>query len=156
MVFYIHMSGDGIGTLNVYMFTNSSRSLLLSLTGNQGNYWNRQEVPLSSSESFRIMFEGKVGLNTRVHICLDDIIFSSGCILSSRIQTDTTPRLLPGRLVLMMPYSIQCYQCKANCVTMLHKCIINLWARQLTLNILFIIFIFQHTCFPIPCSGHSV
>jgi len=99
MVFYVHMSGDNIGTLNVYMSTNSSRSLLLSLTGNRGNYWSRQEVPLSSSDNFRIMFDGKVGLNTRVHICLDDIIFSSGCILDSRFETtDTTPRLLSGAI----------------------------------------------------------
>ncbi|XP_039549254.1 MAM and LDL-receptor class A domain-containing protein 1 isoform X2 [Pimephales promelas] len=106
MVFYVHMSGDNIGTLNVYMSTNSSRSLLLSLTGNRGNYWSRQEVPLSSSDNFRIMFDGKVGLNTRVHICLDDIIFSSGCILDSRFETtDTTPRLLSGSCP---PGSLQC------------------------------------------------
>lgn len=104
MVFYVYMSGDGIGTLNVYMSTNSNRSLLLNLTGNQGNYWSRQELPLSSTDNFRIMFEGKVGRNTRVHICLDDITFSSGCILSNKFETDSTPRLLPGTLALMVPY----------------------------------------------------
>ncbi|KAK7176201.1 hypothetical protein R3I93_000462 [Phoxinus phoxinus] len=117
MVFYVHMSGDGIGTLNVYMSTDSSHSLLLSLTGNKGNYWSRQEVPLSSSDNFRIVFEGKVGLNTRVHICLDDIIFSSGCILSSRFETDTTPRLLIGSCP---PGSLQCNN--ANCYKREQKC----------------------------------
>ncbi len=104
MVFYVHMSGDGIGTLNVYMSTNSNRSLLLNLTGNQGNYWSRQELPLSSTDNFRITFEGKVGRNTRVHICLDDITFSSGCILSNNFETDSTPRLLPGTVALMVAY----------------------------------------------------
>ncbi|XP_057191697.1 MAM and LDL-receptor class A domain-containing protein 1 [Triplophysa rosa] len=95
MVFYIHMSGDGIGTLNVYMVTNSNQ-LLLNLTGNQGNYWKRQEVPLSSPQNFRIMFEGMVGSNTQVHICLDDITFSAGCILSSSFETLSSYTLLSG------------------------------------------------------------
>ncbi|XP_056317933.1 MAM and LDL-receptor class A domain-containing protein 1 isoform X2 [Danio aesculapii] len=94
MVFYVHMSGDGIGTLNVYMSSNSSHSLLLNLIGNQGNYWSRQEVPLASSDDFRIMFEGKVGRNTGVHICLDDITFSSDCILSNTFEKES--RLLTG------------------------------------------------------------
>ncbi|XP_051970443.1 MAM and LDL-receptor class A domain-containing protein 1-like isoform X1 [Xyrauchen texanus] len=98
MVFYLHMSGDGIGTLNVYMITNSNHSLFLNLTGNQGNYWSRQELPLSSSENFRIMFEGKVGINPRVYICLDDITFSAGCILSTSFKTDFSPLLHPGSL----------------------------------------------------------
>ncbi|TRZ00115.1 hypothetical protein DNTS_020307 [Danionella cerebrum] len=89
MVFYVHMSGDGIGTLNVYKSSSSSNhSLLYSLKGNQGNYWSRQELAITSSESFRIMFEGMVGRNTLVHICLDDITFSSGCILS-RLGTES-------------------------------------------------------------------
>ncbi|KAL1271156.1 hypothetical protein QQF64_030172 [Cirrhinus molitorella] len=114
MVFYVHMSGDSIGTLNVYMSTNSNRSLLLSLTGNQGNYWRRQELPISSTDNFRIMFEGQVGQNTRVHICLDDIIFSSGCILSS---TDSNTRLLPGSCP---PGSLECNN--GNCYKREQKC----------------------------------
>lgn len=102
MVFYVHMSGDGIGTLNVS--TNSYRSLLLSLTGNQGNYWSRQELPLLSTDNLTIMFEGKVDRYTRVHICLEDITFSSGCILSNKFEKDSTPRLLPGTAALIVPY----------------------------------------------------
>lgn len=117
MVFYVHMSGDGIGTLNVYMSTNINRSLLLNLTGNQGNYWSRQELPLSSTDNFRIMFEGKVGHNTRVHICLDDITFSSGCVLGNKFETDSTPRLLPGSCP---PGSLQCNN--GNCYKREQKC----------------------------------
>ncbi|XP_055063524.2 MAM and LDL-receptor class A domain-containing protein 1 isoform X1 [Misgurnus anguillicaudatus] len=105
IIFYVHMSGDGIGTLNVYMTKNANHSLLLNLTGNQGNYWKRQEVPLSSSENFKIMFEGKVGSSTGVHICLDDIIFSAGCILSSSFETNSSPLLLSGSCP---PGSLQC------------------------------------------------
>uniref|UniRef100_A0A672JY28 MAM and LDL-receptor class A domain-containing protein 1-like n=1 Tax=Sinocyclocheilus grahami TaxID=75366 RepID=A0A672JY28_SINGR len=118
MVFYVHMSGGGIGTLKVYMSTNSNHSLLLSLTGNQGNYWRRQELPILSTDNFRIMFEGKVGRNTRVHICLDDVTFSSGCILSSRFETDSTPHLLlPGSCP---PGSLWCSN--GNCYKREQKC----------------------------------
>ncbi len=114
MVFYVHMSGDGIGTLNVFMSTISNRSLLLNLTGNQGNYWSRQELPLSSTNNFRIMFEGKVGRNTRVHICLDDITFTSGCVLSNTYETDATPRSLPGTVALMVIYTCRAISVKVN------------------------------------------
>lgn len=102
MVFYIHMSGDGIGTLNVYMVTNSNQ-LLLKLTGNQGNYWKRQEVPLSSPQNFHIMFEGKVGINTQGPVCIDDITFSAGCILSSGFETLSRYTLLSGTPLIIMP-----------------------------------------------------
>ncbi|XP_050969614.1 MAM and LDL-receptor class A domain-containing protein 1 [Labeo rohita] len=123
MFFYVHMSGDGIGTLNVYLSTNSNRSLLLSLTGNQGNYWRRQELHISSADNFRIMFEGKVGHNTRVHICLDDITFTSGCILRSTFQTDADPRLLSGSCpVGSLPCNNgNCYKQEQKC-DFIHDC----------------------------------
>ncbi|XP_058249959.1 MAM and LDL-receptor class A domain-containing protein 1 [Hemibagrus wyckioides] len=82
MVFYLHMSGEGAGTLSVYMITKSSLSLLLNLTGCQGNYWIRQEVPLSSKEHFQVMFEGKMGGNRKGDISIDDITFSPGCLFT--------------------------------------------------------------------------
>lgn len=82
MVFYLHMSGEGAGTLSVYMITKSSFPLLLNLTGCQGNYWIRQEVPLSSKEHFQVMFEGKMGGNRKGDISIDDITFSPGCLFT--------------------------------------------------------------------------
>lgn len=83
MIFYLHMSGDGIGTLRVYRVSGSQHRLLLNLTGDQGNYWQRREVNLTAPEDFQVMFEGKIGRGTRGDICLDDITFSPGCLLSS-------------------------------------------------------------------------
>uniref|UniRef100_A0AAY4DRE8 MAM domain-containing protein n=1 Tax=Denticeps clupeoides TaxID=299321 RepID=A0AAY4DRE8_9TELE len=92
MVFHTHMSGEGSGTLTIYQVSGSSHQLLLNLTGDQGNNWQRQEVTLSSSGHFWVMFEGRVGPNSRGDICLDDIIFSPGCILSKpETENEATP-----------------------------------------------------------------
>uniref|UniRef100_A0A3Q3W1Y0 MAM domain-containing protein n=1 Tax=Mola mola TaxID=94237 RepID=A0A3Q3W1Y0_MOLML len=78
MRFYFHMSRDGIGTLNVFRKSQGHRHLLLNLTGDQGNYWQMREIPLSDSSDFQVMFEGKVGRSPKGDICLDDINFSPG------------------------------------------------------------------------------
>uniref|UniRef100_A0A669E9V5 MAM and LDL receptor class A domain containing 1 n=1 Tax=Oreochromis niloticus TaxID=8128 RepID=A0A669E9V5_ORENI len=97
MRFYFHMSGDGIGTLSVFSKSEGHLHLLLTLTGDQGNYWQMKEIPLSSSRDFQVMFEGKVGRNPKVEICLDDITFSPGCLLaSSATSPDNTPSPPPG------------------------------------------------------------
>ncbi|KAM9332638.1 MAM and LDL-receptor class A domain-containing protein 1 [Pholidichthys leucotaenia] len=92
MRFYFHMSGDGVGTLSVFTQSQGHQHLLLSLTGDQGNYWQMREVLLSSSTDFQVMFEGKVGQSPKSDICLDDITFSTGCLLTaSDTLVDNTP-----------------------------------------------------------------
>uniref|UniRef100_A0A673AYJ2 MAM and LDL receptor class A domain containing 1 n=1 Tax=Sphaeramia orbicularis TaxID=375764 RepID=A0A673AYJ2_9TELE len=83
MRFYFHMSGEGIGTLSAFILSKGQIHLLLNLTGDQGNYWQMREIPLSSTGDFQVMFEGKVGRNPKGDICLDDITFSPGCLLAS-------------------------------------------------------------------------
>ncbi|XP_066536368.1 MAM and LDL-receptor class A domain-containing protein 1 [Hoplias malabaricus] len=117
MVFYLHMSGEGSGTLSVYLTSKSWRSPLLNLHGHQGNYWVRQEVVLSSSEHFQVMFEGKVGQNGRGDICLDDITFSPGCLLSNSAKTDSTPPPPSGScpLGLLRCENGGCYEPEQSC-----------------------------------------
>ncbi|XP_077592649.1 MAM and LDL-receptor class A domain-containing protein 1 [Stigmatopora nigra] len=93
MRFFSHMSGDGIGTLAVFRRSEAGLHLLLNLTGNQGNYWQMKEIPLNHSEDFQVTIEGRVGRNPKGDICLDDIIFSPGCLLASlkSIEDSTTP-----------------------------------------------------------------
>ncbi|XP_062297401.1 MAM and LDL-receptor class A domain-containing protein 1 [Scomber scombrus] len=92
MRFYYHMSGDGIGTLSVFRSSEGHLHLLLNLTGDQGNYWQMREIPLSYARDFQVMFEGKVGRNPKGDICLDDITFSPGCLLASSAGVeDSTP-----------------------------------------------------------------
>lgn len=80
MRFYLHMSGEGIGTFSVLKRSNSSLVPLLNLTGDQGNYWQMKEIPLSDSADFQVVLEGKVGQSPKGDVCLDDITFSPGCL----------------------------------------------------------------------------
>uniref|UniRef100_A0A3Q3R9I1 MAM domain-containing protein n=1 Tax=Monopterus albus TaxID=43700 RepID=A0A3Q3R9I1_MONAL len=93
MRFYYHMSGDGIGTLSVFKKSEGNLHLLLNLTGDQGNYWQRREVLLSHRRDFQVVFEGKVGRSPKGDICLDDISLSPGCLLTSSagIEDNTPP-----------------------------------------------------------------
>ena len=52
LVFYYHMYGDTIGTLNVY----SGYELVFNVSGNQGNYWirARETIYLRQSVSFKV------------------------------------------------------------------------------------------------------
>lgn len=88
------MSGDGIGTLQVFRRSPGHLHLLLNLTGDQGNYWQLGEVPLSDIWDFQVIFEGKVGRKPKGDICLDDITFSPGCLLASSGggESENTPR----------------------------------------------------------------
>uniref|UniRef100_A0A8C9QUX0 MAM and LDL receptor class A domain containing 1 n=1 Tax=Scleropages formosus TaxID=113540 RepID=A0A8C9QUX0_SCLFO len=95
VVFYLHMSGDGVGTLSIMLGRSPhDQQLLLNLTGDQGNYWQGHEVPLSSTKDFQLVFEGKVG--KRGDICLDDITFTLSfphlCVSASPLSTDSCPR----------------------------------------------------------------
>uniref|UniRef100_W5MXZ4 MAM and LDL receptor class A domain containing 1 n=1 Tax=Lepisosteus oculatus TaxID=7918 RepID=W5MXZ4_LEPOC len=95
LIFYLHMSGDGTGSLNVYQITVSEKYLLLlNLTGDQGRYWQRKEIPLSSAEDFVVMFEGRVGEGLKADISLDDITFTWECLLASSVGP-TEPTSLP-------------------------------------------------------------
>uniref|UniRef100_A0A665X318 MAM and LDL receptor class A domain containing 1 n=1 Tax=Echeneis naucrates TaxID=173247 RepID=A0A665X318_ECHNA len=91
MRFYLHMSGEGIGTLSVIRKSEGKRYLLLNLTGDQGNYWQMREIILSDTRDFQILFEGKVGRSSKGDICLDDITFSPGCLLASSDHLEDTP-----------------------------------------------------------------
>ncbi|XP_060950156.1 MAM and LDL-receptor class A domain-containing protein 1 [Limanda limanda] len=92
MRFYVHMSGDGIGNLSVSRKSQGELHPLLNLTGDQGNYWQMREIQLSHTQDFQVVFEGKVGRSWKGDICLDDITFSPGCLLtSSDGLEDNTP-----------------------------------------------------------------
>ncbi|XP_068438273.1 MAM and LDL-receptor class A domain-containing protein 1 [Clinocottus analis] len=92
MRFYLHMSGDGIGTLSVFSKSEGRLHLLLNQTGDQGNYWQLREIPLSHTTDFQVIFEGRVGRSPNRDICLDDITFSPGCLLAFSAEVgDNTP-----------------------------------------------------------------
>ena len=73
--FWYHMYGAGIGTLNVYTRTASSqnRTLIWTVSGNQGNVWRSGRAPASVTESYQVIFEGVYGGNNTGDIAIDDI-----------------------------------------------------------------------------------
>ncbi|NWV42742.1 MALR1 protein, partial [Grantiella picta] len=80
--FYYHMYGAHIGSLIVYQRTTSKHEkILLNLTGNQGNFWQRKAVTLSGDgdDDFQVVFEGIAGRGPKDGIALDDLTFSREC-----------------------------------------------------------------------------
>ncbi|NWZ29107.1 MALR1 protein, partial [Asarcornis scutulata] len=82
ILFYYHMYGAHIGSLIVYQRTMSKHErILLSLTGNQGNFWQRKALNLTGDgeEDFQVIFEGIAGEGPKDGIALDDITLSKEC-----------------------------------------------------------------------------
>ncbi|XP_056375212.1 MAM and LDL-receptor class A domain-containing protein 1 isoform X3 [Hyla sarda] len=98
IIFYFHMYGEGIGSLTISQVTiGGQENLLLNLTGDQGNFWQRREIPLHDlGHNFFITFEGKVGKDQRGDIALDDIVLTNECIPSSAF-TPSSPKHRPGK-----------------------------------------------------------
>lgn len=83
ILFYYHMYGAHIGSLIVYQRTMSKHErILLSLTGNQGNFWQRKALNLTGDgeEDFQVIFEGIAGKGPKDGIALDDITLSKECL----------------------------------------------------------------------------
>lgn len=77
--FWYHMYGSHIGTLNVLIYTNGSRSApIWSLSGNQGGFWRPSRVTIKSSVAHSIIFEGRTGISYRGDIAIDDVEITDG------------------------------------------------------------------------------
>ncbi|NXV88225.1 MALR1 protein, partial [Calonectris borealis] len=82
ILFYYHMYGVHIGSLIVYQRTIvKHEKILLNLTGNQGNFWQRKALILAGDgdEDFQVVFEGIAGKGPKDGIALDDLTFSREC-----------------------------------------------------------------------------
>ncbi|XP_019641852.1 PREDICTED: MAM and LDL-receptor class A domain-containing protein 1-like [Branchiostoma belcheri] len=76
--FYYHMYGSTVGTLNVYRDRSYSSYRVWSMSGNQGNAWQKASVDFSSSSSyFQIIFEGVRGQWDNSDIAIDDVEISN-------------------------------------------------------------------------------
>ncbi|NXG56608.1 MALR1 protein, partial [Hemiprocne comata] len=82
IIFYYHMYGAHIGSLIVYQRTTVKyEKILLNLTGNQGNFWQREVLTVAGTgdEDFQVVFEGIAGKGPKDGIALDDFTFSREC-----------------------------------------------------------------------------
>ncbi|XP_052012808.1 MAM and LDL-receptor class A domain-containing protein 1 [Apodemus sylvaticus] len=83
IIFNYHMYGSDVGTLRLLQVTVTNHTkVLLNLTEEQGNFWQRKELSLSSDEDFQLKFEGTVGEGLRGNIALDDIVITKNCLPS--------------------------------------------------------------------------
>ncbi|KAG8515941.1 MAM and LDL-receptor class A domain-containing protein 1, partial [Galemys pyrenaicus] len=92
ITFYYHMYGNGIGSLTLIQVTVSNqKQILLNLTAEQGNFWQRKEFSLSGDEDFHLEFEGRVGQGHHGDIALDDIALTKSCLLSHLSVKEEVP-----------------------------------------------------------------
>ncbi|CAF4238563.1 unnamed protein product, partial [Rotaria sordida] len=58
LIFYYHMFGPDIRTLNVMLQTSLSNLTIFTRNGPQGNQWRKGEVDFQSTLSYKLIFEG--------------------------------------------------------------------------------------------------
>nr|XP_014344168.1 PREDICTED: MAM and LDL-receptor class A domain-containing protein 1-like [Latimeria chalumnae] len=81
LVFWYHMYGSGIGTLQVSHVIGSRETYLWRLSRDQGNMWHSAIVPLARIvNDFYVTFEASRTFSALGDIALDDIVFE-GCAL---------------------------------------------------------------------------
>ncbi|RNA26976.1 MAM and LDL-receptor class A domain-containing 2-like [Brachionus plicatilis] len=73
VLFWYHMYGKKMGTLNVYLISETNKDLLWTLSGEIGQSWNHGLAPFKSNVKYQIMFEGIVGSSFTGDIALDDL-----------------------------------------------------------------------------------
>lgn len=108
LVFYLHMTGNNIGTFAIYREQGPEMYTLRSITSDQGDRWQQLVIPLGRSErSFFISFNARRSFNVNGDIAVDDISFRN-CDFPQP-QTSCTPA--------------NTFKCKnAACVDPLLKC----------------------------------
>ncbi|KAH9494976.1 hypothetical protein Btru_018310, partial [Bulinus truncatus] len=78
LLFWYHMFGVDIDTLNVYLINSGNHTLIWTRSGSHGNLWRQGEAQVSSSKNYQISFEGVVGHGYKADIALDDISLVNG------------------------------------------------------------------------------
>ncbi|CAH1790069.1 unnamed protein product [Owenia fusiformis] len=76
LIFYYHMAGDHIGTLNVYLGENGNLEKVWSRTGDQSDIWQRVTLKVPKGK-IRALFEGVRGDGIAGDIAIDDVMLMS-------------------------------------------------------------------------------
>uniref|UniRef100_A0A8W4F8M9 MAM and LDL receptor class A domain containing 1 n=2 Tax=Sus scrofa TaxID=9823 RepID=A0A8W4F8M9_PIG len=117
IIFHYHMYGNGIGALTLIQISVNQMKVLLNLTGEQGNFWWREELSLSGDEDFQLKFEGRVGKGLHGDIALDDIVLTKNCLISHHSMKEEPTVPLKGSC----PYGYRecqngkCYKPEQSC-----------------------------------------
>lgn len=78
---YNYMYGKNVGSLNIYIRQeiDGVKELAFKRSGDQGQFWNRDVVPVGVANTFQFIIEGTVTQDQFVDIAIDDISVSSDC-----------------------------------------------------------------------------
>lgn len=103
------MYGAHVGSLIIYQRTTlKHEKVLLNLTGNQGNFWQRKALTLSGDgdEDFQVVLEGIAGEGPKDGVALDDLTFSRDCLPSQEFLPAEPTKLPPiGMFFLWTVYA---------------------------------------------------
>ena len=101
IIFYYHMYGRGVGSLQLQLQPESGEPLTLwEVSGDQGNIWHRQYSVVENSTQhglYFLKFTANIGAKNGGDIALDDVVFTYNCRLQSS-EPSTTPTPSPGAL----------------------------------------------------------
>ncbi|NXO27132.1 MALR1 protein, partial [Cisticola juncidis] len=75
IIFWNHMNGSTIGSLEVLCKSSNKTSKLWTQSGSQGPQWNRAEVFLGIRSNFEVIFRAKHGVSYMGDVAVDDITF---------------------------------------------------------------------------------
>lgn len=75
MDFWYHMYGDKMGSLNIYINSFNSTSLLWTQHGNKGPQWLNAQLTVRSALPFRIYIEAVRGTSITSDMAIDDVDF---------------------------------------------------------------------------------
>lgn len=91
LIFYYHMYGSSVGTLNVYISSGTDNSLVFSRSQNKGDRWWKASVHFISYSDWQVTFEAIDGNSFTGDIAIDDISFITGpCLTQDFTTMDTT------------------------------------------------------------------
>ncbi|XP_072014801.1 MAM and LDL-receptor class A domain-containing protein 1-like [Amphiura filiformis] len=101
-MFYYHMYGYGVGTLNVYK-VDSSKTLLYTDSGNHGENWYGAQIDVISDTEYQIQIEVRQNFNYASDIAIDDTALVNG--LCHKITTMPTrlPQTSTGKTLSTHP-----------------------------------------------------
>ncbi|XP_076347182.1 MAM and LDL-receptor class A domain-containing protein 1-like [Tachypleus tridentatus] len=74
LMFWYHMYGQGIGTLNVQFRSQNNPQTVWTKSGSQGNTWQQSQKSIISKNNYQLAFEGVLGSNRRRTIAIDDVV----------------------------------------------------------------------------------
>ncbi|KAJ8022472.1 MAM and LDL-receptor class A domain-containing protein 2 [Holothuria leucospilota] len=102
LVFYYHMYGNSIGTLNVLISSGNMDNLIFSRSQSQGDEWRQASVHFTSYSDWQVTFEAIDGSSFTGDIAIDDIFFNPGpCSTRDSIRLVDGTSTYEGRVEIL-------------------------------------------------------